>query len=313
MHNELHGVLVVDKPAGPTSHDIVAKLRRTLRTRAIGHAGTLDPAATGVLVVAIGEATKLSPFLTAQDKAYLATVAFGQATTTLDAEGEVTESRPISPELAAELQRIADGAAPAGALAQALAGELERREQVPPAYSAIKQQGRPVHERARQGEQVVLAPRPVNVRSIEILGATASTLTVRIEVSKGFYVRSFARDLGERLGVPAHLASLRRTKSGPFLLDEAVDPSSSEEVLRAALIPLAEAACRALPYGRLGIEGEKRARQGKRIRRIDFLSPPPDDAELSAWLSESGALVAVGVKRPNGEYAVQRGFVPLAS
>src|SRR5690606_31210353 len=104
-------------------------------------------------------------------------------------------------------------------------------------------------ERARQGEQVVLAPRPVNVRSIEILGATASTLTVRIEVSKGFYVRSFARDLGERLGVPAHLASLRRTKSGPFLLDEAVDPSSSEEVLRAALIPLAEAACRALPYG----------------------------------------------------------------
>lgn len=309
MRKELHGVLVVDKPAGPTSHDIVARLRRTLRTRAIGHAGTLDPAATGVLVVAVGEATKLSPYLTAHDKAYIATVAFGQATTTLDAEGEVTETRPLPPERAAELQRVADGAAPSGALAEALAGELERREQVPPAFSAIKQQGRPVHERARQGEVVELAPRPVKVGAIEVLGATASTLTARIEVSKGYYVRSFARDLGARLGVPAHLTSLRRIQSGPFSLDEAVDPSSSEEALRAALIPLADAACRALPCARLSAEGEKRARQGKRIRSIDFLSPPPHDAELSAWLSEQGALVAIGVKRSEGEYAVQRGFV----
>jgi len=313
MRKQLHGVLIVDKPAGPTSHDVVAKLRRALHTRAIGHAGTLDPAATGVLVVAVGEATKLSPFLTAQNKAYVATVAFGRATTTLDAEGEVTEERPIPSELAVELDRARSGASPSGALARALAGELQRREQVPPAYSAIKVQGRPVHERARQGEVVELAPRPVEVASIDITGATETTLTVRIEVSKGYYVRSFARDLGAALGVPAHLTSLRRIRSGPFSLDEAVGASSPEDALRAALIPLPEAACRALPCARLTTDGEQRARHGKRLRATDFVSPPPPAAELSAWLSERGTLVAVGVERSDGEYAVQRGFVEIPS
>lgn len=311
MRKPLHGVLIVDKPHGPTSHDIVAKLRRTLRTRAIGHAGTLDPAATGVLVVVVGEGTKLSPFLTAQNKTYLATVAFGVSTTTLDAEGEEIERRPLSAELSNDLARIASGAPPSEALARALASELQRREQVPPAYSAIKQQGRPVHERARQGELVELTPRPVEVSSIEIVGATATTLTVRIEVSKGYYVRSFARDLGATLDTPAHLTSLRRTASGPFSLDEAIDPSSPEEALCAALIPLPNSACRALPCARLSAEGEKRARQGKRLRPSDFVVMPPEGTELSAWLSEGGSLVAIGTKRGEDEYAVQRGFVEI--
>lgn len=311
MRKPLHGVLVIDKPAGPTSHDVVANLRRTLRTRAIGHAGTLDPAATGVLVVVVGEATKLSPFLTEQNKSYVATVSFGKGTTTLDAEGEVTEERSLSPELLEELANVARGERPSGILARALAEELRRREQVPPAFSAIKQRGRPVHERARRGEVVELAPRPVEVASIEVVGATESTLTVRIEVSKGYYVRSFARDLGASLDAPAHLTYLRRTQSGPFSVDEAIDPSSSDEALRAALVPLADAACRVMPCARLNTAGEKRARQGKRLRREDFITCPPEGAALSAWLAEDGALVAIGVERSEGEYAVQRGFVEL--
>lgn len=306
---EPHGVLIVDKPKGPTSHDIVARLRRALGTRAVGHAGTLDPAATGVLVVAIGEGTKLSPYLTAHDKAYVATVELGRGTTTLDAEGDVTEERAIPEELAATLDRLGHGEAASCALARALDAERARTAQIPPAYSAIKQQGRPVHERARSGEIVELPPRPVAVRSLEILGVEGNRLTLGLRVSKGYYVRSLARDLGERLGVPAHLASLRRTASGPFSLSEAIDPASASTLLLEALLPLPVAACRALPSARLTAEGTTRARQGKRLRAGDFLDEAP--RELSAWLSPDGTLVAIGEPNEGGELSVRRGFVEL--
>lgn len=306
----LHGVLIVDKPAGPTSHDIVAKLRRVLRTRAIGHAGTLDPAATGVLVVAVGEATKLTPYLTAHEKSYLATVSFGRATTTLDAEGEVTDEAPLPDLLASELSRITRGEAVQGALERALDHERARTTQIPPAFSAIKLKGRPVHERARSGEIVELAPRAVAARSIEIQGAEANQLMIRLHVSKGYYVRSFARDLGETLGVPAHLAALRRTASGPFSLENAIDPASSRETLLAAMIPLADAACRALPSARLSQAGVERARHGKRLGPDDFLSHPP--SECSAWLSPEGTLVAIGgPEGEEGRLAVRRGFARI--
>lgn len=302
------GILVVDKPAGPTSHDIVAKLRRALGTRAIGHAGTLDPAATGVLVVAIGEATKLSPYLTAHDKTYLAAVSFGQATTTLDAEGEVTDEAPLPAAFATELESVARGEYVDGALARALDVERARTQQIPPAFSAIKQQGRPAHERARRGETVELAPREVAARSIEIIGVEENRLVVSLCVSKGYYVRSFARDLGQSLGLPSHLFSLRRTASGPFSVRDTIALSSSTEELFSAIIPLSEAACRALPSATLTSEGVERARHGKRLRLEDFLGPPP--FERAAWLSPEGELIAVGEAGPEGGFYVRRGFRP---
>lgn len=302
----VHGVLVLDKPKGPTSHDIVARLRRTLRTREIGHAGTLDPAATGVLVVTLGEATKLSAHLTLHDKAYVATVVFGRATATLDAEGETTAVAPISDALA---RALAAPQARDGVLERALDAERRRTEQVPPAFSAIKQQGRPVHERARRGEAVELAPREVSVRAIDVVGASADRLTVALSVSKGYYVRAFARDLGAALGVPAHLASLRRTASGPFTLDEAIAADAPEDALRRAVIPLPRAAARALPVAHLSPEGTVRARHGKRLGEHDFTSPPP--RELSAWLAPDGSLVALGSEERPGELAVRRGFATV--
>lgn len=302
----LHGVIVVHKPAGPTSHDIVAGLRRSLGTRAVGHSGTLDPAATGVLVVAIGEATKLTPYLTAQDKTYQATVSLGSATTTLDAEGAVTDEQPIPADLLDELRSIEkDGALPL-AVGQAMEAELRREAQVPPAFSAIKQQGRPVHEKARIGEAVELEPRQVRLHSLELLGVDGHQLRFQLRVSKGYYVRSFARDVGESLGVPAHLSALYRIASGPFSIDEALPPSSTRDEWLAKLIPLAEAARRVLPGASLTEDGVVRARQGKRLCEADFSNPPPDT--IAAWISPEGALVAIGEPHETGGFAVRRGF-----
>lgn len=307
----LHGVLIVNKPSGPTSHDVVAGLRRSLRTRSVGHAGTLDPAATGVLVVAIGEATKLTPYLTSQDKSYEATVSLGSATTTLDAEGDVTSEESLPADLLEELRSLderRDSDSPGTLLARAIDAELRREAQIPPAFSAIKQQGRPVHERARAGEAVELAPRPVRLRSVDLLGSEGQRLRMRLRVSKGYYVRSFARDFGEALGLPAHLSSLHRIASGAFSIEEAIAPSSPREALLAAIIPLAEAARRALPAATLTEAGVTRARQGKRLREDDFTAPPP--SAIAAWFSPGGLLVAIGEPREDeeGGFAVRRGF-----
>jgi len=207
MSETVHGVLVVDKPGGMTSHDVVARARRLFGTRAVGHAGTLDPMATGVLVLLFGEACKLSAYLTGQDKTYSAGVRFGSATDSLDADGRVTEERTL----------------PAGWLARetldrALAVERARTLQVPPAVSAISEGGRRAYQRVRAGETVELAPRPVRVARLELLEWSDAGVDVELEVSKGYYVRAFARDLGATLGVPAHLGRLRRLTSGAFSL-----------------------------------------------------------------------------------------------
>ncbi len=299
------GVLLVDKPAGPTSHDVVSQVRRRLGTRRVGHAGTLDPAATGLLVVLIEEGTKLAPYLTAESKTYLASVGFGRATDSLDATGVTTETGPVSPELRAELDAIGRGAPePAWPrVAAALASERSRVAQVPPIFSAIHVDGVRSHALARAGETPALEPRAVRVLGARVLGARSepqAALEIELSVDKGYYVRSFARDLGRALDVPAHLAALRRTTSGAFELRDAV---ALERVGPEAILPVADAAARALPVVRVDRDAEVHVRCGRAI-------PAPSDAPagpLALLSSETGDLLAIAATEV-GALRVLRGF-----
>jgi tRNA pseudouridine55 synthase len=206
------GIVVVDKPAGPTSHDVVAKLRRIFGTRKVGHAGTLDPMATGVLVTGLERATKLLGHLALERKAYLATITLGRATTTDDAEGEVLS----------EVDGSAVGEAAIRAGVAALTGPID---QVPSSVSAVKIAGKRAYQRVREGEQVLLPARPVVVHRFDLLALRRTERTTELDVlvdcSSGTYVRALARDLGAALGVGGHLSALRRTQVGPFGLRHA--------------------------------------------------------------------------------------------
>ncbi|MBM4358800.1 MAG: tRNA pseudouridine(55) synthase TruB [Deltaproteobacteria bacterium] len=299
---EHHGVLLVDKPSGMTSHDVVQRLRRIARTSRVGHAGTLDPMATGVLVVMVGEATKLGPYLTAEEKRYRAELQLGRSTDTLDAEGATTAEAPLpgwwsSDERAAKVE-------------QALAEERARALQAPPIFSAIKIDGESAHALARRGEIPELAPRPVAVASLASLATTdPGTIELELEVSKGYYVRSLARDLGVALGCPAHLTALRRLASGRFRIE---DTSPLGAFLEAPgrwlerLLDVPTAASLAMPLGRLTPEGTLRARQGKRLHDGDFVEPPAGTG-AAGWLAPEGTLVAVG-RRDEEAHVVLRGF-----
>ena len=302
-----HGVLVVDKPVGPTSHDVVGKARRKLGTRRVGHAGTLDPMASGVLVLLVGEATKLGPYLTAQWKRYRARVPFGLATDTLDREGQETARADVPAWLREELAAVAEGEPPGPRLAAAFSAELARVAQIPPAFSAIKVDGRRSYDRARKGEEVELPEREVTLRGLTAAGADPAgeqpSLDVDLDVSKGYYVRSFARDLGAHLALPAHLGGLRRTASGAFTLERAV---ALDDVQASRLIPVPTAAVEALASGRLTDDGVIRAHHGKPLSEADFVVLPPL-GEASAWLDTSGRLVAVGTRQAT-EFISHRGF-----
>jgi tRNA pseudouridine55 synthase len=271
------GVLVLDKERGPTSHDVVARVRRQRKTREVGHAGTLDPMATGVLVIAVGEATKLVPWLTAHDKSYIATIRFGIETTTFDAEGTVVRECPVD----------------LAGLDAAIAAERARTEQIPPAVSAIKIDGVAAHARVRRGEEVTMAARPVVVRRLEVTRIAEREIDIALDCGKGYYVRSLARDLAAHLGTVAHLTMLRRTASGPFSVNDASDN----------LIPLAEAASRAIAVSTLTDDGAIRAGHGKVLSRADFVEVCDG---VSAWL-HGGKLIAVG-ELVSEEARVVRGF-----
>jgi tRNA pseudouridine55 synthase len=300
------GVLVLDKPPQRTSHDIVARVRRTLGLREVGHAGTLDPMATGVLVVAVGRATKLVPWLTADDKAYEACIAFGVQTDTLDSDGRVVASKDVGNELVRALSGNDPGHAPA--LLLALSAERARTSQVPPSHSAIRINGRRSYALARRGEPITLASRPVRVERLDVLEATASpsSLTVALEVGKGYYVRALARDIAQALGTVGHLTRLRRTRSGRFTLAEALPFDSSAADLRAAMLPLASAAGRVLPVAHLSEQGERDARHGRAVGMNDF--DEPHVGKPFAWLDRTGELVAVGRIDDEGRGRVLRGF-----
>lgn len=209
----LNCLLALDKPYGLTSHDVVGKARRLLGERRIGHAGTLDPAATGVLVLGVGQATRLMGMLTLDDKRYEACIAFGAETATDDAEGEVVRTAEVPERLAEE--------AVAAAVVASLVGPCE---QVPPAYSAISVDGRRAYDRARAGEEVSLPTRSVTIHEASLMGVErrdgALVWRCAFHVSKGTYIRSIARDLGRSMGTAAHLCELRRTSSGPIAIDD---------------------------------------------------------------------------------------------
>ncbi len=303
----MDGIVVVNKPDGWTSFDVVAKMRGVLRTRSVGHTGTLDPMATGVLVVALGEATKLVAHLTAADKTYQAAITFGCETVSLDRTSPVTQSARVPEELVAALQeQLAQNTS--RVLNAAIEIELARTEQIPPAVSALHVNGERAYDVARRGETVILAPRPVQVRSLSVTGATllpSPTLFVTATVSKGYYVRSLARDLAESLGTLGHLSALHRLRAGDFTLERSVSPNDPRESIEAAVIPLSSAVRMALPTCELTDEGTLFALQGKPLSAAHFRER---SCGLVACFDAGGLLVAMVDISKEGEGRVRRGF-----
>jgi len=226
------GLVVVDKPGGMTSHDVVSRVRRLAETRKVGHSGTLDPMATGVLVLAVNRATRLLGHLILTDKRYDATIRLGATTTTDDAEGEIVESRSTA-DVTAEAVRTA------------LAAFVGATDQIPSSVSAIKVDGKRAYARVRDGEQVDLPVRRVTVHSLEVTGLDLPEVRISVHCSSGTYIRAIARDLGADLGVGGHLTALRRTRVGPYKLDSARTLDQLQEEL--TVMPLAEAAAAAFP------------------------------------------------------------------
>lgn len=225
-----NGVLPVDKPAGPTSHDIVARARRALQTRRIGHTGTLDPFASGLLLLCLGTATRLAEYLTDLPKTYRATLRLGVQTNTDDREGE-----PVSQSEAWSSLSRQD-------VEGALLTQVGERMQVPPAFSAKRVAGERMYDKARRGEEVDLPPVPVTIHSLDVTRFAPPEVDFDVTVSSGTYIRAIARDAGEQLGVGAHLAQLRRSAIGEWSVDRAVDGAEIDaDLARARLIPPAQA------------------------------------------------------------------------
>ena len=279
------GLLVVDKPQGWTSHDVVARARRLCATRKVGHAGTLDPMATGVLVLGVGRATRLLTFLVGADKDYTATIRLGQATVTDDAEGEVTAAPG-----AAGLDR--------GAVERATGALTGDIEQVPSAVSAIKVRGERSYRRVRAGEAVELAARPVTVSRFDVVGVRASEadgipvldVDVEVTVSSGTYVRALARDLGSALGSEGHLVALRRTRVGSVGIEQAYPLAALEarQGERMPVVPLAEAARTAFPVRELDEAQARTLGFGQRLP-----SAVPGRRDAVAAMAPDGTLVAI--------------------
>jgi tRNA pseudouridine55 synthase len=272
------GLLVVDKPAGPTSHDVVAKVRRLAGTRRVGHAGTLDPMATGVLLVGVGKATRLLGHLALADKSYAATIRLGAATTTDDAEGDVVARTPVT-DLSEEHVR------------DTLASFVGELSQVPSSVSAVKVDGQRAHARVRAGEDVRLAPRDVVVHELRVDEVRFHGGVVEADVwlrcSTGTYVRAIARDAGQVLGVGGHLAALRRTSVGPVGVDEAVALAELEEADPLPVEPMASVAERFFTTVTLDEDGARDVGFGRALS-LDLVGD-----EATALLGPDGAFLAL--------------------
>jgi tRNA pseudouridine55 synthase len=246
------GLVIVDKPGGCTSHDVVQRVRRALKQKSVGHAGTLDPLATGVLVVAVGECTKLVSHLQADDKRYDVTIALGAETDSLDADGETTATAEVPHLDVATVERAA-------------ARFVGRHFQEAPKLSAIKVGGRPLHRRTRQGEDVEAPIREVELHELKVESVNPTEIALSLHCAKGFYVRSLARDLARALGTLGHVKTLRRTASGAFGIESALyGDDMTAEAIKERLIPLRDA-CGALRRVELTDEGVAHARHGRPI------------------------------------------------
>ena len=277
----MSGLLVVDKPAGWTSHDVVARVRRLAGTKRVGHAGTLDPMATGVLVLGVEKATRLLGHLTLHEKRYDATIRLGADTTSHDAEGEVVAEYDTSGVTEAAVR----------AAAAAFVGELD---QVPPAVSAISVDGVRSYARARRGEDVVLPARRVTVHAFDVLAVRGADVDVAVRCSAGTYVRALARDLGAALGVGGHLAALRRTASGPYALPAPTLDDLDRDGVAAHLVPVSDAARAAFPVLTVDAEAARRVATGVRLA-VDDAPPAP-----FAVCDDAGALLALAERRDDG-------------
>lgn len=281
IKNAISGILVVDKPVGLTSHDVVDIIRRGTNIRRAGHTGTLDPRASGVLVILIGPAVRLSEFVSASDKRYQAILRLGSATDTYDAEGHFTRQPATNPVEVTEAQF--------NEVLQRFIGEIE---QTPPPYSAVKVHGRKAYEMAREGEEVDLAPRKINVYHLEVLEWAPPEVVIDVHCSSGTYVRSLANDVGNALGCGAYLVGLRRTKSGRFSLRDATPLRKLQEAFAAGnwyqyLIPAAEALAE-WPAVELNPDEVEEVKHGHRVKAAAEATPG-----LVRGVSMAGELIAI--------------------
>ena len=278
------GILLVDKPGGLTSHDVVARTRRALGTRKVGHAGTLDPMATGLLVIGVEAATRLLTYVVGADKTYLATIRLGQTTGTDDAEGDIAEMAEPAAVRAVTMPQMLAGIA-------ALTGDIS---QVPNAVSAIKVDGRRAYDRVRAGEEVELKARAVTVSRFEVLAERRKEgfidLDVVVDCSSGTYIRALARDLGASLRVGGHLTALRRTRVGPFLVEGA---ATVDDLAEAATLTPAAAAAQILEPLDVSVQEARDLRHGKRLSG----QAARLDAAHAAAIDPAGDLVGIVEKR----------------
>jgi len=299
------GLVLVDKPQGWTSHDVVGKIRRLAHTKKVGHAGTLDPMATGLLIIGIGKATKLLTYIVGHGKTYTATVRLGQRTVTDDAEGDVVDTHDASDITDAQI---------AAAVAE-LTGDIQ---QVPSAVSAIKVDGQRAYKRVRDGEEVTLAARPVTVSRFDVKDIrrqeSVIDLDLEVEVSSGTYVRALARDLGEALGVGGHLTALRRSAVGEWSIGQAATIGELETMTDAGsplpLIGLTAAARAVLPAIDISASDATALGYGQ---FIDHATHPqwPEDAPVAAAIAPHGEVVAL-VERKRGKAGPVLVFAPAA-
>lgn len=295
------GILNIDKPHGATSFDVVRTVRRATGEKRVGHAGTLDPAATGVLLVLLGQATRVTEYIMELPKTYRATVRLGVTTTTYDSEGDVTRTAEV------------DITEPL--LLEALASFTGEIMQVPPAHSAVKVDGQRAYKMARRGDELELAARPVTIHRIDLLSFDGTDAVVDVECSKGTYIRSLAHDLGAQLGCGAHLAALVRTRVGPFNIEAACEDASLHDALGSGawrdLVQPPDCGLVALPSITVEIEDEKDLRHGQ---PVDIRQELVRDLTLADGLeargyAEDGSLIGVlryqgGIWRPRKIFAL---------
>jgi tRNA pseudouridine55 synthase len=298
----MQGILIIDKPAGLTSHDVVARVRRRLKEKRVGHTGTLDPFATGVLVVLVGRATRLAQFLSGAEKEYEAVVRFGYSTQTGDATGAPKEAVQSSKSKVQNPKLWTDDEIEAAL--RSLRGD---REQVPPMYSAKKVRGRKLYELARRGEEIERKPVPITIHQLEGVRSSddgpllrhnddgTCDLSVRVVCSAGTYIRVLAEEIGERLSTGAHLAVLRRTRAGQFSIAQATTLDALQERAIDDILLPPEAALSFMPFVHLTDGEARRAMQGVALR----MPPAADEAKFEdgAYVrlhDERGSLIAVG-------------------